>query len=113
MRLRGISGGMAAPADGVKAAAATSQCDSVLTFVRILGCVLGYPRHRCGANCFKIWTSLRWNRPWELPQQGVTITGDAIFTQRAICQVIIDGGGDCFFTVKSLPRRRPGPISLA
>ena len=32
--------------------------------------------------------------------QGVTVTGDAIFTQKAICQVIIDGGGDYFFTVK-------------
>ena len=31
---------------------------------------------------------------------GVTITGDAIFTQKAICQVIIDGGEDYFFTVK-------------
>jgi len=35
-----------------------------------------------------------------LPLRGVTITGDAIFTQKAICQVIIDGGGDYFFTVK-------------
>jgi hypothetical protein len=35
-----------------------------------------------------------------LPLRGVTITGDAIFTQRAICKVIIDGGGDYFFTVK-------------
>jgi hypothetical protein len=35
-----------------------------------------------------------------LPLKGVTITGDAIFTQRAICQTIIDGGGDYFFTVK-------------
>ena len=35
-----------------------------------------------------------------LPLKGVTITGDAIFTQRAICQTIVDGGGDYFFTVK-------------
>jgi hypothetical protein len=35
-----------------------------------------------------------------LPLAGVTITGDAMFTQRAICKVIIDGGGDYFFTVK-------------
>jgi hypothetical protein len=35
-----------------------------------------------------------------LPLRGVTITGDAIFTQRAICQTIIDGGGSYFFTVK-------------
>ena len=25
---------------------------------------------------------------------GVIITGDAIFTQREVCRVIIDGGGD-------------------
>jgi hypothetical protein len=35
-----------------------------------------------------------------LPLKRVTITGDAIFTQRAICQAIIDGGGHYFFTVK-------------
>lgn len=35
-----------------------------------------------------------------LPLKGITITGDAMFTQKAICQVIIDGGGDYFFTVK-------------
>jgi predicted transposase YbfD/YdcC len=36
-----------------------------------------------------------------LPLQGIIITGDAIFTQTAICQAIIDGGGDYFFTVKA------------
>lgn len=35
-----------------------------------------------------------------LPLQGVIMTGDAMFTQRAIRKVIIDGGGDYFFTVK-------------
>jgi hypothetical protein len=40
-----------------------------------------------------------------LPLQGVTVTGDAIFTQKAICQVIIDGGGDYFFTVKGQSAR--------
>ena len=30
----------------------------------------------------------------------ISLTGDAIFTQRAICQAIIDGGGHYFFTVK-------------
>jgi hypothetical protein len=35
-----------------------------------------------------------------LPLKGVIVTGDAIFTQKAICQAIIDGGGDYFFTVK-------------
>ena len=35
-----------------------------------------------------------------LPLQGVVVTGDAIFTQKAICRTIVDGGGDYFFTVK-------------
>ncbi len=34
-----------------------------------------------------------------VPLEGVTITGDAIFTQREICRVIIEGGGAYFFTV--------------
>jgi hypothetical protein len=46
-----------------------------------------------------------------LPLDGVVITGDAMFTQREICCVIIEGGGDYFFIVKSLPLRRPGTIS--
>jgi hypothetical protein len=28
-----------------------------------------------------------------LPLQGIIVTGDAIFTQTAICQAIMDGGG--------------------
>jgi hypothetical protein len=36
-----------------------------------------------------------------LPLKGVTITADAIFTQRAICQTIIYGGRNYFFTVKA------------
>jgi DDE family transposase len=35
-----------------------------------------------------------------LPLRGTTVTGDAIFTQKAICRAIVDGGGDYFFTVK-------------
>ena len=35
-----------------------------------------------------------------LPLKDIVITGDAIFTQTAICQAIIDGGGSYFFTVK-------------
>jgi hypothetical protein len=46
-----------------------------------------------------------------LPLDGVVITGDAMFTQREICRVIIEGGGDYSFTVKSLPLRRRGTIS--
>jgi predicted transposase YbfD/YdcC len=33
-----------------------------------------------------------------LPLQDVIVTGDAMFTQREICCVIKDGGGDYFFT---------------
>lgn len=36
-----------------------------------------------------------------LPLKGTIITGDAIFTQKAICRAIMDGGGDYFFTVKN------------
>jgi DDE_Tnp_1-associated/Transposase DDE domain len=35
-----------------------------------------------------------------LPLTGTIVTGDAIFTQKAICRTIIDGGGDYVFTVK-------------
>ena len=35
-----------------------------------------------------------------LPLKGTIVTGDAIFTQKAICRAIVDGGGDYFFTVK-------------
>lgn len=35
-----------------------------------------------------------------LPLQGTIVTGDAIFTQKAICRAIVDGGGDYFFMVK-------------
>lgn len=37
----------------------------------------------------------------EMPLKGVIVTGDAIFTQKEICQTIIAGGGDYFFTVKA------------
>jgi hypothetical protein len=48
-----------------------------------------------------------------LPLKGVTITGDAMFTQKAICQVIIEGGGDYFFTVKGNQPTLKEDISLA
>jgi hypothetical protein len=35
-----------------------------------------------------------------LPLAGGIVTGDAIFTQKEICRVIMDGGGAYFFTVK-------------
>ena len=35
-----------------------------------------------------------------LPLNGTIVTCDAIFTQKAICRAIVDGGGDYLFTVK-------------
>jgi len=35
-----------------------------------------------------------------LPLAGVVITGDAIITEKEVCRVIIDGGGNYLFTVK-------------
>lgn len=35
----------------------------------------------------------------ELP--GTVVTGDALFTQKRICEAIVEGGGDYFFTVKA------------
>lgn len=48
-----------------------------------------------------------------LPLDGVTITGDAIFTQREICRDIIEGGGDYFFTVKDNQPALKADIALA
>jgi len=44
---------------------------------------------------------------------ALCLTGDAIFTQREICRVIIDGGGDCFFTVKDNQPTLKSDIALA
>lgn len=48
-----------------------------------------------------------------LPLAGVTVTGDAMFTQREICRVIIAGGGDYFFTVKDNQPALKADIALA
>jgi hypothetical protein len=48
-----------------------------------------------------------------LPLQDVVITGDAIFTQREICRVIKEGGGDYFFTVKDNQPTLKADIALA
>ena len=49
----------------------------------------------------------------QLPLKGVIITGDAIFTQRELCRVIIDGGGHYFFTVKDNQPALKADIALA
>lgn len=48
-----------------------------------------------------------------LPLAGVVITGDAMFTQREICRVIIEGGGDYFSTVKDNQPALKADIALA
>jgi predicted transposase YbfD/YdcC len=48
-----------------------------------------------------------------LPLDSVTITGDAMFTRREICQVITDRGGDYFFTVKDNQPALKVDIALA
>lgn len=48
-----------------------------------------------------------------LPLEGAIITGDAIFTQREICRVITEGGGDYFFTVKDNQPTLKADIALA
>lgn len=48
-----------------------------------------------------------------LPLDGMIITGDAMFTQKEICRVITDGGGDYFFTVKDNQPTLKADIALA
>jgi hypothetical protein len=48
-----------------------------------------------------------------LPLAGMTITGDAMFTQREICRTIVEGGGDYFFTVKDNQPTLKADIALA
>ena len=48
-----------------------------------------------------------------LPLAGRVVTGDAIFTQKEICRVIIDGGGDYFLTVTDNQPALKADIALA
>jgi hypothetical protein len=48
-----------------------------------------------------------------LPLKDAIVTGDAMFTQREICRVIKDGGGDYFFTVKDNQLALKADIALA
>ena len=49
----------------------------------------------------------------KMPLEGVVVTGDAMFTQKEICQTIIDGGGDYFFTVKDNQKTLRDDIAAA
>jgi len=48
-----------------------------------------------------------------LPLEGSVVTGDAIFAQKEICRVIMDGGDDYFFTVKDNQPTLKVDIALA
>ena len=48
-----------------------------------------------------------------LPLTDVIVTGDAMFTQRDICRVITEQGGDYFFTVKGNQPALKADIALA
>lgn len=48
-----------------------------------------------------------------LPLDGTTITGDAAFCQRAICQRIRDGNGDYLFAVKANQPQLMSDIAVA
>ncbi|HET6468089.1 MAG TPA: ISAs1 family transposase [Geminicoccaceae bacterium] len=48
-----------------------------------------------------------------LPLAGATVTGDAEFCQRAICQAVRDGGGDYLFTVKANQPRLMADLAVA
>lgn len=48
-----------------------------------------------------------------LSHAGITITGDATFTQREICRVIIEGGGGDFFTVTDNQPASKADIAVA
>jgi Transposase DDE domain len=66
-------------------------------FASELGAVIGQLQVAPDAN--EITAALALLR--SLPLQGTTVTGDAEFCQRAICQAVRDQGGDYLFTVKA------------
>ena len=71
--------------------------------------VIGQLRMEPEAN--EITTALRLLKT--LPLKDVIVTGDAMFTQREICRVIKDGGGDYLFTVKDNQPALKSDIALA
>jgi hypothetical protein len=48
-----------------------------------------------------------------LPLAGATVTGDAEFRQRAICQAVRDGRGDYLFTAKANQPRLMADLAVA
>jgi hypothetical protein len=81
----------------------------VAAFSASLEGVIGQLRMEPEAN--EITTALRLLKT--LPLKDVIVTGDAMFTQREICRIIKDGGGDYFFTVKDNQPALKSDIALA
>ena len=81
----------------------------VAAFSASLEGVIGQLRMEPEAN--EITTALQLLKT--LPLKDVVITGDAMFTQREICRVIKDGGGNYFFTVKDNQPALKADIALA
>ena len=81
----------------------------VAAFSASLEGVIGQLQMEPEAN--EITTALRLLKT--LPLKDVVVTGDAMFTQREICRVIREGGGDYFFTVKDNQPALKADIALA
>jgi hypothetical protein len=91
---------------------ATAQAPGVhllAAFSEAMGGVVGQLRVEPGSN--EITTALALLKT--LPLAGSIVTGDAIFTQKEICRVIVDGGGSYVFTVKDNQPALRADIALA
>lgn len=91
---------------------ATAQAPGVhllAAFSEAMGGVVGQLRVEPGSN--EITAALALLKT--LPLAGSIVTGDAIFTQKEICRVIIDGGGGYVFTVKDNQPTLRADIALA
>jgi hypothetical protein len=91
---------------------ATAQAPGVhllAAFSEALGGVIG--QLQLPPDCNEITAALRLLK--SLPLAGSIVTGDAIFTQKEICRVIQDGGGDYLFTVKDNQPALKADIALA
>ncbi len=91
---------------------ATAQVSGVhllAAFSDALGGVIGQLQLAPGSN--EITAALALLKT--LPLAGSVVTGDAMFTQKEICRVIKDGGGDHFFTVKDNQPALKADIALA
>src|ERR1700722_9470653 len=91
------------------ATASSPGAHLVAAFSASLEGVIGQLRMEPEAN--EITTALQLLKT--LPLKDVIVTGDAMFTQREICRVIKERGGDYFFTVKDHQPALKADIALA